>query len=99
MIFPALLGRVVFLFIKNMIFLFRKKIEGDIPNMIFHVWSVKVIFLFSVNMMILFGHEIKNDFSPRNMLRDCNITIFCNIALDAKLYLRKNFSFGREAVV
>ena len=50
-------------------------------------------------MMILFGHEIKNDFSSRNMLRDCNITIFCNITLDAKLYLRKNFSFGREAVV
>ena len=44
-------------------------------------------------MIILFGHEVKNDFSPKNILKDRDITIFSNIDLDRETLSKKELFF------
>ena len=72
MVFLVLSGKIIFIFLKNMILLFRKKMKDHLSqkqkknhgNMIFSVYSVKMVFLSPINMISLFCPKSKHDILP-----------------------------------
>ena len=65
MIFLIILEKMIFLFLKNMILLFKKK-NG---NMIFSVYLVKMVFHFTTNMILSFCQKSKDDLFPKIRLK------------------------------
>ena len=77
MIFLVLLGKIIFLFSKNTILFFRRKMKDDLSqkNMwkydIFFKCFVKLVFPKTLqNMILFFRQNMKDDLSQKNTWKD-----------------------------